>query len=729
MDDRDLAARLQVLIRTSTGYLGGQLPEDRRKAMRDYLGEPNGTEIEGRSQVISTDVQDVVEGLMPDLMQIFTSSDKAVRFAPTGPEDEEFADQASDYVNHIFYKDNDGFVILHDGIKDALLQITGVFKSWWDDTPVVERISYTALTDDQLTDLLDDEEIELIEHTEYVDEDAEKDAQRIQEEQGISLEEGEIEAIATLHDVTLKRTQKGGRVRIQVVAPEQFLISKRAESLKDAPFCAHWEQPTVSELIDRGYDPDQIESLPTADAWEFNEEKTQRFQREDEWSTHDEEIDSSMREIKVFECYVKVDWDGDGIAELRKITVAGTGYEILRWKDGTLDNEPIDEHPFNAITPIKMPHKFHGRSVAELVQDIQLIKTAIWRQLLDNMYQINNARAAVSKKVQLDDYLDNRVGGYVRVDTPGPDVAGHIQPIVTAPIGNQAYPLLEYVDTIRETRTGVNRLGQGVDPDALNSTATGINQLIGRSQQRTLLIAMVFAYTGIRDLFRRILKLTIMHQQKGRVIRLRNEWVEMDPRAWNAGMDVTVNVGLGRGTQENRIVSMTALLNEVKEVIAAQGGMQGPLVDWAKYRAALEEYAEAIGVRSLDPFMSEIKEGEEPEQQPNPAQQAAEAEQQAKDAEMQRDMERKEAESALKLKEAAEKAALDRQSREAELEARREERAIDLEFKEREFAMKREQWDLELAYKREMMGLDIAAKEQAIQRESKANGNGEARTE
>lgn len=629
MDSRELQAIIKAQVQNATGYIGGEITEARREAMRDYLGELLGNEIEGRSQVVSSDVQDVIESVMPDVLQIFTSSNSAVRFDPIGQEDEEAAEQATDYVNHIWNVDNPGFNIFHDWFKDALLQINGIIKVWWDETEKIERRKYVGLTGDQLVKLTSERGVEVLEHSEYLSEDGEE----FIKQNGLSPEllPPGIAAQAMLHDVTIKRTKRGGAIKIANVPPEEFLITKRARSLDDARFTCHRTTKTVSELIESGYKRTQLENIPAYDGEEFNEEKVQRFDKEEDWA---DEADKSTRELRVHECYLNVDWDGDGITELRKVTVAGPAYEILQFENGDEDNEEVEDHPFSAVTPIRMPHKFFGRSLADLTQDIQYLKTSLWRQLLDNCYNINNARQGVSNKVSLDDVMDNKVGAPIRVDTNAPDVAGHIQPIQTAPIGNHIFPALEYADKVRETRSGVNHLSQGLDPDALHSTASGINQLLGRSQQRTLLIAMVFAYGGVREAFRKILRLVTSHQDRSRVVRLRNQWIEVDPREWNSEMDVSVQVGLGRGTQDQRIATSMKVVEATNGLVTLQGGVNGPFVYAHHVRNAYAEFYEAIGLRTADPYISEISEqdagmlAQQSQQQVSPDQQKLQIEQQ-----------------------------------------------------------------------------------------------------
>lgn len=745
MDEKALKAAIKTQITNASGYLGGEITEARTKAMRDYLGEPMGNEIEGRSQVISTDVQDVVESVMPDIVQIFTSSDKAVRYEPVGPEDEQKAAQATDWGNHVWNVDNNGFTIFHDWFKDALLQKNGIIKIWWDDSKKVERRQYTGMSSDGLALMMQEDGVKVIEHDEYWSDEAEQFAKQ----NGLNLDDTssmppEFVAQGTLHDITIKRTKKANRVRIENVPPEEFLITRRARSLDDAPFMAHRTSQTQSDLIEQGYDPEQIKEIPTGDNNFYGLEKTVRFS--DEESLSEQEADRSTREIDVYECFLRVDWDGDDIAEMRKVVVAGPAFEILKFKGGELDNEAVYDHPFSAVTPIRMPHKFFGRSLAEIVQDIQYIKTSIWRQTLDNMWNINNARAAISNKVSLDDYLDNKVGAPVRVDTDQPNAGGHIFPIQTSPIGNHAYPLLEYVDTVRETRTGINRLSQGLDPDALKNTATGINQLLGRSQQRMLLIAQVFA-SGVRDAFKKILRLSIEHQDKARTIRLRNQWVDIDPRSWNAEMDVTVDVGLGRGTKDQQVVTTSKVVEATMALVTLQSGVAGPFVYAHHVRNAYAKFYEAVGIKSSDPFLADITE-EQSKQIAQQAQQAPpppeimleqmKAQNQAADAQRQQALTDQKATQEFQLATAAHQRDLEKIAaetnlekmklggREFEVSSKARERALDIETKNHEVAVEQNKAAIRLQAEQEstqimLGGLAAKAKLERDTAEHKSN--------
>ncbi|HEY7687351.1 MAG TPA: hypothetical protein VH835_01585, partial [Dongiaceae bacterium] len=370
MTESELKAILSAEIEDSIGHVGGELSEQRRKALDYYLGQPFGNEIEGRSKVVSTDVADTIEWILPSLLRIFTAGDDVVRYEPTGPEDEEVARQATEYANWIFTRDNPGFLILYTLFKDALLQKNGIGKVWWEETEEDQREVYRQKTPDEVQALLADPDVELIEAREYR-------AERI----GIDPSGAIVAMPVVFHDVTVKRRRRSGRVRVMPVPPDEFLISRRARTIEEAAFVAHRVRRSVSELLALGYDRKTIEALPDAGEDDPNGEERARFDFDDTGDPAGSHgLNRAMREVWITECYIRADWDGDGIAERRKITVGGTGDEIL-------DNEPWDGPlPFVSLTPIIMPHRFFGLSVADLVMDLQLIKSTILRQILDNLY-------------------------------------------------------------------------------------------------------------------------------------------------------------------------------------------------------------------------------------------------------------------------------------------------------------------------------------------------------
>ena len=566
-------------IHSASGYIGGELVARRKKSLEYYLGMPLGNEQEGRSQVVSNDVLDTVESLMPSLMKIFTAGDNVFECEGVGPEDEEMARQCSDYLNHIFYKENNGFLALYSAFKDALIQKNGILKVYWDNSQKTEREEYTRLTDDEFTDLTSDPEVKVSAHSEY--------EEPITDDRGKELDK------VKLHDVVIHRTKLYGQVRIEPVPPEEFLIERRCKSIDTANFVCHRTQKTKTELVEMGYDKDLVDSLPTGDTDYYTEDKFIRHQNVD-FSHGQTDGDKSTQDVLIHECYIRMDVDEDGKAELLKICTAGEATKLL-------SIEEMDSMPFISMTPVIMPHRFHGRSVAELVEDIQLIKSTVMRQMLDNMYLTNNNRVAIQDgQVAMDDLLTNRPGGIVRTKQPPQNV---MMPIQAQPITEQASGMLAYLDSVKESRTGVTKTAQGLNSDSLNNkTATGMNQVLTQSQMRMELIARIFAETGVRDLGLKLFELVCKYQQKEKIVRIRGKYIPMRPYEWKDRVNVTVRVGLGTGSKEQQLILINAILQKQMEAIQLQQNVYGPMVNLRNIYNSLKKLTENAGLNTVEPF-------------------------------------------------------------------------------------------------------------------------------
>ena len=560
-----------------------------------YFSEPFGNEQEGRSQVISTDVADTIESILPQIMRTFTASPKAVQCIANNAGDEPIAKQATDYLNHVFYKDNDGFTNLYTFFKDALLQKNGIIKVFWDDSMDVERSSYYGLTDDEFALLLADPEVKVLEHTEYErdNEEALKEAQKFLNDRMIP---DQVPMAEKMHDVVVNRVKKKGKVCIENVPPEEFLIARNAKSIPDAHFTAHRKFITRSELVEMGFDPETIAKLPADVNNKYSEEKVSRKRYAEDEETAPT-TDKANEEILIYECYMKLDEDEDGIAELRKVTVAGdSSYEIL-------DNVPYDRCPFVSVTPILVPHRFYGRSVSELVEDVQLVKSTIMRQLLDNMYLTNNNRVAVMDgQVNIDDLLTNRPGGIVRTKQPPQSV---ITPMASQPLNQAAMPLLEYLDTVREQRTGITRYSQGMDADSLNKTASGLNQILTQAQMRVELICRVFAETGVKQLFNKVLEVVTKYETKEKIIRVNEQYVTMMPMEWANKCNVEIQVGLGTGSKDQELAILNVILERQIQAINLQKSAAGPMVNLRNVHNTLTKLVEAAGLRNVETYFTD----------------------------------------------------------------------------------------------------------------------------
>ena len=619
LDEHTISGLLGEQIRNSYGFFESELTQSRRKANEYYFGEAFGNEVEGRSQVVSTDVADTIESILPPLLRIFTASDNIVRVEPVSQEDVGIAEQATDYLNHIFNKDNEGFTTLYTMFKDALLQKNGICKVYWDNSEKVERETYEKLSDDEFEMLIAEDGVEVKEHSEYEDEtfleqkaNAEEKLGEQQDSLQASMMREELDKIPTpmMHDVVITRTQTFGRVKFEAIPPEEFLIERQAKSLKDANFVCHRVPTSRSTLLEMGFDYDKVYSLPVENKERYNEERSTRFRNLDD--DYDRSVgDASTEEVIVYESYIRMDTDGDGIAELRKITSAGDGgYTIL-------DNVPVDSHPFCSLTPIIVPHRFYGRSVSELVEDIQLIKSTVMRQVLDNMYLTNNNRVAVMDgQVNLDDLLTNRPGGIVRTKSAPSQV---MMPLQNQALTQQAFPLLQYLDTIKEERSGITKYNQGMDTDTLNKTASGINTILSQSQMRLELIARVFAETGVKDMFRKIFELVVKYQDKERIVKIKNNFIPMNPMEWRDRCNVTIHVGLGTGSRDQQLQILNSILGRQLEAIKLQGSPQGPVVNLNNIYNTLSRIIENAGLKDVASYFTDPKLGQQM-MQPKPKQ-------------------------------------------------------------------------------------------------------------
>jgi hypothetical protein len=666
MQEFDLQAIIENEIDNAIGYINTETVEERRDALMAYNREPYGNEVEGRSTIVTGEVAEAVDGALPQLLRVFTQSDDVVRFEPKAPGDEEKAKQATEYCNWVLMNDNPGFEVFQTWFKDALLQKNGVIKVWWNDETSVDKEKYENLSEEELTLLLADGQMEVVKQRQTqigeVPVPPTPEQMMLAQQTGVPPEMTMQPVFS--YNVTVKKVNKKGSVKVENVPPEEFLISKKARRIADAPFVAHRRLTTRSELISMGFKADQIDELPAYDDLTFTPERVARFPNGEQ--PDDPSLDTSMDEIETFECYIRTDYDEDGIAELRRVFYAG----------GTiLENEEADFIPFCSVCPIPMPHKFFGHSLADRVVDIQKIKTTITRQMLDNLYLSNNARmAVVDGQVNLDDMLTVTPGGIVRVKNNAA-----ITPLQVPLVAGQAFPMLAYMDEIQQKRTGVTQASQGLDPNILqNTTATAVAMVQNAGAAKVELIARIFAETGVKDLFKSILHLVCKYQDKERIVRMRGKFVAIDPREWSNEYDMTVNVGLGTGNREQQMAMVAAILQK-QEQIMSQMGIANPLVSPSQYRNTLGRFIESAGFKDTSEFFREITPEMEqqllqPQQpQPDPAtaalMQQAQAQMQVTQAKAQADIQVQQAKAQADIQLQREKAAAQLQLKTAEFQA------------------------------------------------------------
>jgi hypothetical protein len=560
-DENQLIAAIERAEALAETY--GNLSEDRTKALDYYLGNPMGNEVDGRSQVVSRDVWDTVEWIKPQLADIFCGGDEVVNFTPRGPEDVKGAEQETDFVNYVITQKNPWFSIWYAWSHDALLQKTGYVKAYWDDAEDRTKERYEGLTDAEASILLEDQGIQVVEHEEL------------------------MAGVERLHTFTVERVKYRGCVKLINVAPEHIYVdhNSRGLDLQECAFVQQREYKTITQLRDEGFDveDDINDGGDGVGDWEedLRDEYSPFRDREGE------EADPSMRRVKVRECWIRFDQDDDGRAELRHVILVGTTI---------LHNEETDIVPIVALCPTPLPHQHYGLSVADAVMDLQQIKTALLRGSLDNLYLANNGRHVVDEDaINLDDMLVSRPGGLVRKKA-GVPMADAIMPLNHSTMGDIAVPMMEYVDRIAQKRTGVNEQSQGLDPNTLNKTATGAQMLMTAAMQRIRFIARIFAETGVKSLFQIVHALTLKHSRQEEIVRIRNQWVPVDPRQWVKRADMQISVALGAGDKAQQMAMLMQILQ--MQQLAIQVGITDP----SKIYNALKRLTNAAGFRDADEF-------------------------------------------------------------------------------------------------------------------------------
>jgi hypothetical protein len=576
LTDEALASIIEGQERAAETFSRTDLSRQRADALKYYLGEPFGNEVEGESQVVSTDVFEAVEGMLPSLLEIFLSSNRLAECEAFGPEDEAEAKQQTEVANHIIFKQNNAALIFYTWFKDALIQKTGVVKTYYETEDETRIEQYKGLTDEEMTKILSDENVEPVERTQY--------------EINLITPEGPVSI--PVSDLRVKVKTKRDKIRIKNIAPENFLVSTRQASLDltDCEFCSHKEKKTATDLLEMGVEKSFLEEVgEDGGEFEYTPERLARDIHNETMSRDPHNEDGSMKEFWVSDGVIMVDTDGDGIAELRHFIKIGNKVWL---------NEETDSNPFSVICPILLPHQFYGLSVADITADVQFTKSALWRQMLNNLYLTNNPRLQVIEgQVNLDDALTSRPGGLVRVR-----MAGAMTPLVVPFVAKESFPMMEYWDSVKENRTGVTKYNQGTDADSLNKTAHGIQSILTQSMKRLEMVARLFAETGVKDLVKKVLHCVAKSGMKQLTVKLTNGYVHIDPREWKNQYNITINVGLGTGTKDRQLQMLSMVKQGQMELIQMGKGYMVP--DQNLY-ALNAKIAEAAGFKNPEVFFTD----------------------------------------------------------------------------------------------------------------------------
>lgn len=683
MDAELLKAAIAQQERQSLGWQLGDLAQERAKSLDYYLGKPLGNEVEGRSQVVTSDVADAVEGVMPSLIRVFTSGDDICEFEPFGPEDEEAAKQETDYCNYVLTQKNRFLPLLQTWLRDGLISKVGYVKAIWEEDNSVTEETYRGLSEDQLVFIMQDPSLEISEAD--IDED------------------GSI-------SVKITSQQNKGQIKLYNCPPEEVLVNAAHTevSLREAKFVQHRPRMAIAEIRSMGYTISDDISDDEENAFGEEWQSRNRYGDESEWFNDEGINDPAMRVVTFKETYIRI--GASSGTELRRVCMVGSTI---------LSNEKWETIPICAWTPLIMPHRHVGRSLSEQVEDIQKTKTAILRGGLDSIYLALNPRNVISDQVNLDDMLVSRPGGVVRLNPGARPGDGHVMPLIAPDVSGTAFPMLQYFDGVREVRTGVMRMGAGLQSDSLNnlnSTATGASLMSSMSQGRQEIVARTFAETGLRDLMLLIHELTRKNNTRQEIIRLRNKWVTVDPREWKCRYDMTISVGLGTGNREQQMANLMQMLMLQKE--ALQIGVATP----ENIYNSASKLAEAAGFKAPEAFFTNPAQQPPQQPQPDPKMMEAQAKMQLEQAKLQADQQKSAADMQIKQAEAQQSMAIEQAKLELEAEKLKHEMALE-QFKvqaaadlEREKMILQAQMEMEKANftrETEMMVRDKPDKEES----------------
>lgn len=609
MSDADLCTAVSSLVEDARKY-GGERSADRIRAIEYFDGEMNDTKAEpDRSKVVSRDTRSTIKKLLPSIKRTLLGNTELVEYLPQGEEDEAGSEQATDYVNYVALPECAGRRAIWDAIHDAVKLRNGILKWFQKKTIDVKVTAHTGLDEAAFVQLVSDDDVEVLAHSQRME--------MTQTPQGPMPQ--------PVHDVKIKRRVETSLPAIKAIPPENWLIHSEAVSLEDSPILGESYKVRRSDLVKMGYDRERIEKLPASDA-ESTEQQSEEDARRRDVFTKDTVPTRALEEIQFYDLLVRIDYDDDGIAELRHMVFAGGLKE-----EHLLENTEWDEVNYADIVAETRPHQWEGNSVPDDTMDIQQIKTVLLRGTMDNLYWQNNLQPIVQEgAVTNPDAVQNPAfGKVIRVSamTPVNEAVGYSQVPMVA---DKSFNMMAYLDAELQDRTGINDASSGLSPDALQNMTAKASALVEQAGIGQVEMMVGCIAESLAPVFKGLLRLVVQHQDKPRTVRLRNEWVTVDPRSWNADMDAQVNTGLGAGTRERDIIAVQQVIG-LQEKLLSTLGPNNPFVKPEQVYNAISKLVQATGLKNVSMFFTkpdpqEIEALQKSQQdQPNPEQMKAEA--------------------------------------------------------------------------------------------------------
>ena len=612
LSDEELAIQLEHQNRTAVGYLSDEVAAKQDDNLDRYLGQPYGDEEEGSSNAVSMDIAEVVDWAMPDLMEPFISGDRIVEFEPATQKDEAWVDQATDLVNHQFFADNPGVIVLHDTLKTGCIQRIGVIKTTWEDADKVTRQKLTGLPIISVQMLQQDQSINIVDLSSEPVNQAMLDPNTAQ-----AFVDGKV------YTVELERTKRFGTNKLYSIPPEQFKVSHRVDRLDTAEYCCHEVEKRRYELLDMGFDPDKVAQCKDVKNKDILRD-IKRFPDELRNETTGPNPASDL--LTLCEEYLRVDANGDGRAEL---------VQVFRVGRVILSREEVEENPFDTWSADRIPNRLIGLGLADKVKQTQKIKTHLTRQMLDNVYLSNNPRIEIPDQAAsentIEDLLTYRVGGLIRTKQPG-----MMKPLEVPDRSGVALQAIQYMDMVREQQSGITKNGMSIGSEAIDpKSATEARKEDRNEQSRKRLMTRMIAETLLVPVFRKMIKNVVKYQDFERTLKLRGKWVAMDPRSWHADLSAKASAGLGHASKEEEQQGVMNLL-AVQEKAVNYG-----LTDNKRMFNAAARLVKACGFKSPEQFFldPDSPEGQQAQQnlanRPDPKMAEVQGKQQLAQAQMQ----------------------------------------------------------------------------------------------
>lgn len=579
MTDDDVQSIAKDALDSAISFVESEIAEDRIKSQRYFEGETDIGQEDGRSKIVATKVRDTIRAIKPSLMRVFLSSENPVEYIPTSQEDVVGAEQATKYA-HWKFQQLGGYTLLNNAIHDALVKKTGVLKIWWEENTSATIHTYTNVTEEEMAAIVNEDDVEVLEHT---------------EETEIEVDEMGNQLSSSMHSLKVSHKKANGELKIMAVPPEEFVVDRNAKSVEDAYIVAHRTEMRVSDLVEMGYDFEEVSNLSglSSDDTYTDSEAFERkgYEQDEEQNTQD----VSMKKVAVTEAYMKMDKEGTGVAIMYRILMAGGD-------DKVLECEPYGDVPFAVFEVDPEPHTFFGRSVADLVMNDQDSSTAMLRGMMDNVALTNSPRQGyVQGQVNVDDLMNNEIGGLVRMKSPQALVD-----IATPFVAGQVLTAMQYMDDAVEAKTGVSRASMGLDPDALqNTSATAARLQAQQGSAQIEVMARNIAEGGMKRLFKLMLHILVENSCEETLMRLHGNFQPVDPRVWNTGMDLQVNVGVGTGQEAERHAALNQALQMQMQIWTQYGNGNG-LVTMTGIRNTLGDMLALQGVKNVDRYFQPI---------------------------------------------------------------------------------------------------------------------------